>query len=165
MPHNQRAQAKQMRTTSLLNKFTLACALACVLFGAACASNSPADTSFPEDISLPTLLGEWQVEWIEDSPVVAQSAAYIAFDQDGRIHGNSSVNKMFGSWSLGEGTLEIAQLGSTRMAGPPPLMDQERRFLAALGHVVRAEMSADGRLLLLSANGDALVTASPRSEQ
>ena len=109
--------------------------------------------------SLSLLLGDWKVEEIGGQVVIAGSEASIAFDLDGSLHGNSSCNRFFGSFTLtGEG-LTISQIGGTMMACDPPLMDQEQRFLSSLEVVRRFESLPDGRLRLIGEDGRTVLSA------
>ena len=127
-------------------------------------SESPEQEPQQESVSATALVGEWTVESIEGAPVVDESPAFLGFGEDGRVHGNTSVNRLLGSWSLDEGVLQLGGLGSTKMAGPPTLMEQENQLLAALALVTRAEMDDEGRLVLNSADAAPLVVASRRSD-
>jgi heat shock protein HslJ len=110
-----------------------------------------------ESVSL--LLGDWQVEEIGGQGVVAGSETSIAFDLDGRVHGNSSCNRFFGSFGLSGEGLTISDTGGTMMACDPGLMEQEQRFLSALATVRRFERAADGRLRLIGEDGRVAVSA------
>jgi heat shock protein HslJ len=58
--------------------------------------------------------------------------------RDGRIVGSAGCNRYFTSVEdQGRGGLEIGQVGSTRMACPEPLMQQERSYLEQLERVRR----------------------------
>ena len=109
-----------------------------------------------EPVSL--LLGDWQVAEIGGKPVIAGSGASLTFDLDGSLHGNASCNRFFGSFTLtGEG-LAISDVGATLMACEAASMDQEQRFLSALGTVQRFESPAEGTLRLMAADGSAALT-------
>jgi heat shock protein HslJ len=109
--------------------------------------------------SLSLLLGDWKIEEIGGQGVIAGSDASVAFDLHGSIHGNSSCNRFFGSFTLtGEG-LTISETGGTMMACDPGLMDQEQRFLSALEAVRRFESRPDGRLRLVGEDGRVVVSA------
>ena len=105
------------------------------------------------------LLGDRKVVAIDGQPVVATSEPSIAFELDGSIHGNSSCNRFFGSYTLtGEG-LTISNVGGTMMACDDALMQQEQQFFAALDAVRRFESKADGQLRHIGDDGRAMVTA------
>lgn len=109
--------------------------------------------------SLSLLLGDWRVEEVGGQAVIAGSEASIAFDLDGRVHGNSSCNRFFGNFTLtGEG-LTISDTGGTMMACDPALMEQEQRFLSALETVRRFENAPDGGLRLVDDDGRVVVNA------
>lgn len=108
---------------------------------------------------LSLLLGDWKVEEIGGLGVILESEASIAFDLDGSLHGNSSCNRFFGTFTLtGEG-LTISETGGTMMACDPGLMDQEQRFLSSLDAVRRFESLPDGRLRLIGDDGRVVVSA------
>jgi heat shock protein HslJ len=99
------------------------------------------------------LYGEWAIEQIEGKAIVAKSEPTLTFGTDGRVYGNGSCNRYFGSYELtGEG-LAFSQLGSTKMACEQPLMDQEFIFLQILGAVSRFEFDTEGKLVLHSDDG------------
>ncbi|WP_423069454.1 META domain-containing protein [Devosia sp. CN2-171] len=108
--------------------------------------------------SLSLLLGDWQVEEIGGQAVVAGSDTSIAFDLDGRVHGNSSCNRFFGSFALSGEALTISNTGGTMMACDDGLMEQEQRFLTALATVRRFERTPEGRMRLVDDNGRAVVS-------
>jgi heat shock protein HslJ len=97
------------------------------------------------------LLGpEWVVESIDGNPVTAGSRVTIAFLDEGRVAGLASCNRYLASYELtGEG-LSMDGGASTMMACAPALMEQERRFLDALGAVRRFEIAPDGALVLVA---------------
>ena len=81
------------------------------------------------------------MQWILKEMVVDGSAyaltgevPFIKFDADGKVNGHASVNRFFGSVAIGaDGKVTWpSPFGSTRMAGPGELMNQESAFLATL---------------------------------
>ena len=73
--------------------------------------------------------------------------------EDGRVGGRSSINQFGGTVELlSDGTISWSALTSTLMAGPPELMVQERRFLAALESTQRFRLD-DERLTLTDSIG------------
>jgi len=90
------------------------------------------------------------------SPGVQQRDVDMVLDpEETRVSGFSGCNRFSGGYALNEDRLGFTALASTRMACPEG-MEQEQRFLAALGQVARfilsgdslALYSADDRLLL-----------------
>jgi len=76
----------------------------------------------------------------------------------GRIGGSTGCNRYTGSCTVGQGTLEIGSIGSTRMACPPAVMEVEVDVFARLGRSTRWELGPDDRTLTLrDADGDETV--------
>jgi heat shock protein HslJ len=79
---------------------------------------------------------------------------FIKFGEDQTIKGFASINRFFGSLQM-DATGQVrwpTPLGSTRMAGPPELMNQENAFLKALPMTERFSQSGI-RLYAVSADG------------
>ena len=97
--------------------------------------------------------GEWRLVGLtlEDRQVDIDPEATptLSVEETGRIQGLATLNRYFGQLELeAEGRIRWAgPLGSTMMAGPEPLMDQETAFLKALEGARRIALS-DGRLIL-----------------
>lgn len=104
-------------------------------------------------------LGEWTVTSIAGAPVVEDSPAFLGFGADGSVYGDTSVNRLSGSWSVDE--FFSGPMASTRMAGPPELMMQEQRMLDSLNAVRDARLDG-GELVLLTEGGDELMRLAPR---
>ena len=68
------------------------------------------------------------------------------------MQGRGGCNSFRGRWTLDGETLTLGPIASTRRACPPPQMQQETRFLAAL-EATRGFRIEDGRLILLDAAG------------
>jgi len=108
--------------------------------------------------------GDWKVEVIGDARVIEDSPATISFEDEQRVDGNASCNRYFGSYTLERGKLELSQLGSTMMICSELLMEQEDRFLRALGEVSQAE-SVDNELILKDEQGKILIRGSRTFDQ
>jgi heat shock protein HslJ len=89
----------------------------------------------------------WGVEQIDEVPA-DRAATTVRFVSDTRVAGRAGCNQYAGALHLGPRTVSIDEALSTRMACEPTVMDQERRFLAALAAVRAFRREAD-RLLLL----------------
>ncbi|MGI9330318.1 MAG: META domain-containing protein [Gammaproteobacteria bacterium] len=98
--------------------------LACLLIS--CASEPEAPTSL-------SLAGtQWLAEDIGGRGVMDMAQSTVRFDQEGRAAGNGGCNRYFGEYTLVDSSLRFGTIGSTRMACPEALMNQEQDFFAAL---------------------------------
>src|SRR5262245_8268454 len=72
---------------------------------------------------------------------------------DGRVSGRAPANSYFGAFKrLARGEIEMSGVfGTTKMAGPPELMQAEDTFLRAMAGVERIRPSANGVILENSA--------------
>lgn len=84
-------------------------------------------------------------EW---SPA-ADAMPTLTIEAGGKVHGLATINRYFGQVEIGDsGRLAWSgPLGSTMMAGPEPLMEQETAFLQAL-QAARKIFLREGRLVL-----------------
>jgi heat shock protein HslJ len=78
------------------------------------------------------LVGAWQLEAIGAAGAAGDVTSTVTFAEDGQVRGGGGVNRFGGPYRVEGDIVELGPLFSTRMAGPEPAMDQERRFLAAL---------------------------------
>ncbi|MEO7752414.1 MAG: META domain-containing protein [Terracoccus sp.] len=72
----------------------------------------------------------------------------LVFGADGRLSGSTGVNRVLGQYEVEDGVIHLDALGSTRMAGPPESMEQERVLLAVLASQVPFVLDGD-RLVLV----------------
>lgn len=98
----------------------------------------------------------WVAEDIDNRGVIDALQSSVAFTSEGRIQGSGGCNGFTGAYeqsgnSLSIGT-ESGQLATTLKACPPAVMDQEARFMDALGRV-SAYRIEQGLLHLLDAEG------------
>jgi heat shock protein HslJ len=120
-----------------------AIALAILMAGAGCTT--------ADEPAAPQLAGtSWRAETIMGRPVIDSSASTITFEADGRVHGRGGCNRYFGSSTIDGARLALGQLGSTRMACPEALMEQETRFFQALQGAERWTIDEHGLLLIYS---------------
>ena len=110
--------------------------------------------------SVPASRGnEWRlVKWVAngaEKTIVGDSDITIAFDPSGKVAGNASLNRFTGSYRFDvDGRLQWPRTGFalTRMAGPAPLMGQERAFLESLRRTTQYRVEGP-QLILQSENG------------
>ncbi len=97
------------------------------------------------------LVGAWVLEDLGGSGVVDMVQTTIEFDGEGRVFGSGGCNRFTGSYEFEGGELEIGPLAGTKMMCPEAVMDQEDRFLQALGEVER--VAANEPFLLIYFEG------------
>ena len=102
---------------------------------------------------------EWVVERIDGRGVVDNSRSTLTFDASGQIAGGGGCNRYTGTYQLQGAGFQVRGVATTRMACTPALMEQEARFLRALGAVSTWRLQADGSLLLAGPDGRALLLA------
>jgi len=78
------------------------------------------------------LIGMWRAQDIGGRPLRDDVASTIMFGTDGRVTGDSGVNRFGGAYHIEGDVMELGPFHSTRMAGPEPAMRQEQDFLTAL---------------------------------
>jgi heat shock protein HslJ len=100
------------------------------------------------------LAGTWQVEQVGDTIVAAEGAPTVEFAPDGRVRGTGGVNRFTGHIEVIGDDIQFGPLATTRMAGPPAAMEDERHLLAALSGRRTIVMSGDGLVLGDPAGGD-----------
>lgn len=78
----------------------------------------------------------WRLVQLDGQGISSDERPILSFEADGALNGNAGVNSFFGTWQRsGETGIVFANLGSTRRAGAPELMQQEARFLASLATI------------------------------
>ncbi len=98
----------------------------------------------------------------EEGPL-PETEISIEFTADGRLHGSGGCNRYFSTYETGPGgSLTIKQIGSTRMACPPAIMDQEMKYFRSLQSVSTFKVKQQ-HLQLFYGNGDQVLnyTLSP----
>lgn len=96
---------------------------------------------------------EWVIEDIAGRGIIDMSFAHLLFLEDGSLAGNSSCNLIIGSYTEADGRLEIEPTGSTMMACPEALMNQEARLLALLPQITSYRFDDTGALVLEGGDG------------
>ena len=105
--------------------------------------------------------GEWFVEDIDGGGVIDDTQASLAFSVDGRLSGLATCNRINGSYEVTGGDLEIGPLGTTLMACPEALENQERKLLTLLERIAHFDIDDTGALQLRTVSGET-VTARRR---
>jgi len=114
-----------------------------------CASAPPA--SPPAEKTVPGaqyLLGSrWELVDLGGTPVLDDRKPTLDFSEPRSISGNASCNRYTGPVDLGDGTIRVGQLATTRMACTPEVDAQEKAFVVALQNARRTELSG-GQLVV-----------------
>lgn len=117
--------------------------------------------STPAGVLPAALVGNWLVEDIEGRGVIDNAQTTIQFDPNGLVSGSTGVNRYSSQATVDGESLQLADgPTTTRAAGPPALMDQEAKFLAALHKVAKVRVDDNGLLHLYDAQGKPLLRAS-----
>lgn len=110
------------------------------LLGCASAPPGPA----PAETTVPGpqyLLGSgWELVDLGGTPALQDRKPTLEFPEPGRVSGNASCNRYSGPVELGDGTIRVGQLATTRMACTPEVDVQEKAFLVALQNARRTEL-------------------------
>jgi heat shock protein HslJ len=96
------------------------------------------------------------LEWIGERPLIDNSHLTMTLGNDGRAYGNAGCNHWFASYQLQGDAISFGPVGSTRKLCAPALMEQEHRFLEAMGKVQRWDISPIEQLRLWPAQGKPL---------
>jgi heat shock protein HslJ len=99
----------------------------------------------------PLVGSEWRLEDLGGRGVLDRVEATLVFPEAGRVAGNSSCNRFFGSYTLMQDRVAFGQLGGTRMACPEAVSEQETRYLDALQKAQRLEVQ--GKTMLMHVQG------------
>src|SRR5512147_1737545 len=100
----------------------------------------------------------WLAEDIGRRGVLDNPRTTVSFDQAGRVSGSGGCNRYGGPVEVSGEMIRFGPLASTRMACSPAISDQEERFFAALRSATRFVVTAEGKLVLYDATGNAVVT-------
>jgi heat shock protein HslJ len=147
-----------MQRMKFLTRITTLAALlllpACTIFE----GGSSGPTALHTEKSMPAgqtdlINTEWVVEDIAGRGIIDNSHVTLLFAPDGRLSGSASCNRLIATYTTDGAKLEISKAGLTMMACPPALMEQERRFVDALGAVTRYQVDETGALVLSMSDG------------
>lgn len=101
----------------------------------------------------PQLLGKWLAEDIESRGVLDITQSTMEISKDGSVSGSTCVNRYHGKVTWEANSMTFGPLATTRRGGVPALMDQENRFISALGKVSSFHIGETGLLYLADAEG------------
>ena len=96
---------------------------------------------------------EWVIEDIAGGGIIDNSHTTLQFLSDGKVAGSTGCNRLMGSYEINGKQLTIQPGGTTMMACPTALMNQERKLLDLLPTIRRFRVDATGALILQSDKG------------
>jgi len=105
---------------------------------------------------------QWQLQKMKTDnrtvSLIKDTKNTFSCDENGRVAGVATINRYFGSFSLREDGELIwnKAFGTTRMAGPPKLMQQETQFMQALPLTSRIYLNK-GKLVLTNRDQSTLL--------
>ncbi len=98
----------------------------------------------------------WLAIDVSGEGVAEGAKSTLGFIEAGKVAGRGGCNRFFGAVTIDGQSVEFGKMGSTMMACPPPMMEQEKRYLDALGEAKRFEVK-DGMLLVYGTGPDPLI--------
>ena len=101
----------------------------------------------------PLLGREWFLEDIADGGVIDRTRPSLHFLRDGRLAGDATCNRFFGTYETSGDRLTLAPAGTTRKLCPEASMNQERKLLDFLPKVTGFRIDPTGALILTTADG------------
>ena len=122
-----------------MNKYWCGGAMAVLLTG--CAHQASQDQS--KSMPVAQLTGAWQVESIDQGGIIDGSNVTMTFGEDGQVYGMAGCNRYSATMNADNDTITVSHPTSTRMACPPAIMKQEKRFLSALSDAAQWRRVAD----------------------
>jgi len=93
------------------------------------------------------------LEWIGERPLMDYSHLTMTLGKDGRAYGNAGCNHWFAPYTLDGERISFGPVGSTRKMCSPAVMEQEHRFVQAIGTVQRWDISQIDQLRLWPGHG------------
>jgi len=103
----------------------------------------------PANAQPETPAGKWLAEDIFGGGVLDRVQTTIEFTGDGRVAGRGGCNHYFAGVKIEKDRMKFSQAGSTQMACTPAVMNQESKFLGALGTVRSWQIDTPARKLFL----------------
>lgn len=104
------------------------------------------------------LNGAWNIVEVNGEQITAvEETPFIEFDTENqRVHGNTGVNIMNGSYTLDGEKLSLGKMATTMMAGPMEAMETERTILQTIEKSAKIKASGED-LQILDADGTVIM--------
>jgi len=110
-----------------------------------------ASTSTPKEVHPTGIV--WKAEDIGGGGIIDRSHVTVKLGPDDVANGSAGCNLYTAHYGLTDNRLTITGITSTEKACAPSLMQQEARYIALLGRVVRWRIEPTGALVLTTADG------------
>ena len=108
---------------------------------------------------------DWIADTINGKEVIHPGRVTMSF-VEGRVSGRGGCNLYSGPVEIGDGTIKVGPLISTKMACVDNgLMQQESVYLNALQSAQRYSFSGDGKLTITTARGALVYHGEPRQQR
>jgi heat shock protein HslJ len=142
----------QMRVMTQMRTLSFLICLAISLLAGCAGSGKESGPAMISSANLDRLVDrEWLLKnmTVDSQHVImhVDATQTLLFGSDGRIAGYGGVNRFGGSYKFSpEGVLSFPGPGliTTRMAGPPEIMEKEHAYLKGLAESTRAIVAKDG---------------------
>lgn len=86
----------------------------------------------------------WKLIQMEGLPVPADAGITMQLSSDGKLTGDTGVNRYFGTYTTGKPNfIQFSAIGMTRRAGPEDRMNREAQFTAALERITEYQLDAN----------------------
>lgn len=77
--------------------------------------------------------GRWRAETIRNRGVMGKPESVLEIAEDGKVSGTAGCNRIMGQMTVSGAHINFSPMSTTRMLCAEDVMDQEGKFLAALG--------------------------------
>lgn len=109
------------------------------------------------------IYGNWVAERIQGHKLKGKAQSTLDIAEDGKISGSGGCNRYMGAMVIDGQNIKVQPVGGTMMACPPPMMQQDDRFHAALRLVTSWKISK-GRLVLIDAKQREVLRLTPAQQ-
>jgi heat shock protein HslJ len=99
---------------------------------------------------------EWRVVFMDGAAIPADAEGTIV-ETNGRIAGKAFCNRYTAAFQWNGAYISVSQIGSTRMACPPPIMALETTFLDILRKATTADGSIEGTLTIRASDSRTII--------
>ncbi len=125
-----------MNRIQFLRRGWLILAVLVPLIAVSCSGGS-GDSDDLEDI-------EWELATLNGADALEDTTVVLEFASEGQMFGSGGCNRFIGSWETGDdNALTLEPGGTTLMACPEPISQQEQEFLSALSATASFEIDGD----------------------